>query len=198
MLKIYNTLSHQMEEFKPINPPNVGMYTCGMTVYDFAHIGHGRKYVNDDILKRVLTYNGYKVKHIQNVTDVGHLVSDADEGEDKLEKGAKNTGKTVWEVAKFYTDHFYKSMDLLNITRPDIICKATEHISEQIELVRKLVEKGYAYNTPEAVYFDISKFADYGKLSGQQSISEKKVAVREEVEDFIKEIRRILLYGLKE
>jgi cysteinyl-tRNA synthetase len=181
-MKIYNTLSHQLEEFTPINPPHVGMYTCGMTVYDFAHIGHGRKYVNDDILKRVLTYNGYKVKHVQNVTDVGHLVSDADEGEDKLEKGARNTGKTVWEVAKFYTDHFYKSMDLLNITRPDIICKATEHIPEQIELVRKLVEKGYAYDTPEAVYFDISKFADYGKLSGGQNISEKKVAAREEVE----------------
>jgi cysteinyl-tRNA synthetase len=181
MLKIYNTLSHQVEEFKPINPPHVGLYTCGMTVYDFAHIGHGRKYVNDDILKRVLRQNGYQVKHVQNVTDVGHLVSDADEGEDKLEKGARKVGKTVWEVAKFYTDNFYESMDLLNIIRPDVICKATEHIPEQIELIRKLVEKGFAYDTEEAVYFDIAKFKNYGKLFGQ-NVADKKIAVREEVE----------------
>ena len=182
MLKIYNTLSRKIEEFKPLNPPQVGMYTCGMTVYDFAHIGHGRKYVNDDILKRVLTLNGYKVKHVQNVTDVGHLVSDADEGEDKLEKGAKKTGKTVWDVAEFYTKHFYESMDLLNNIRPNVICKATEHIKEQIELVQKLVDKGFAYDTPEAVYFEISKFPDYGKLFTGQNVADKKVAVREEVE----------------
>ncbi len=180
MLSLYNTLTKKVEEFTPIDPPHVGLYTCGMTVYDYAHIGHGRKYTGDDILRRILMRLGYDVKHVQNVTDVGHLVSDADEGDDKLEKGAKKSGKTVWEVADYFTKHFYDSMDKLNILRPTIVCKATDHISEQIALVQKLVDKGFAYDTPEAVYFDISKFPEYGKLFGQ-SISEKKVAVREEV-----------------
>lgn len=180
MLKLYNSLTRKIEEFVPTNPPNVGMYTCGMTVYDYAHIGHGRKYVGDDILRRVLIRFGFKVKHVQNVTDVGHLVSDADEGEDKLEKGAKKTGKTVWEVAEFFTKHFYDSMDKLNVLRPDVICKATEHIREQIALVTTLLEKGLAYDTQEAVYFDVSKFPNYGKLFGQ-SLDEKRVAVRNEV-----------------
>lgn len=180
MLKLYNTLTRGIEAFTPISPPKVGLYTCGMTVYDFAHIGHGRKYVGDDILRRTLTRFGYDVTHVQNVTDVGHLVSDADEGEDKMEKGAKKSGKTVWEVAEFYTRHFYDTMDTLNILRPTIVCKATEHIKEQIALVSTLIEKGYAYNTPEAVYFDVSKFTEYGKLFGQ-SLEEKRAAVREEV-----------------
>jgi cysteinyl-tRNA synthetase len=152
-----------------------------MTVYDYAHIGHGRKYVIDDVLKRVLTANGYKVKHVQNVTDVGHLVSDADEGEDKLEKGAVKQGKTVWEIAEFFTKNFYDSMDKLNIIRPDVICKATDHIKEQIELVQKLIDKGFAYDTPEAVYFDIAKFPKYGEAFGQK-LEDKKVAVRSEVQ----------------
>lgn len=156
------------------------MYSCGMTVYDYAHIGHGRKYVVDDILKRTLISDGFKVKHVQNVTDVGHLVSDADEGEDKLEKGAAKAGKTVWEVADFFTKHFYSSMDKLNIIRPDVIAKATDHIKDQVALITKLFERGFAYDTPEAVYFDTSKFQNYGKLSGQ-AIEEKLVAVREEV-----------------
>jgi len=156
------------------------MYSCGITAYDYAHIGHGRKYVTDDLIKRLLTYSGYKVKHVENVTDVGHLVSDADEGEDKLEKGAARAGKTVWEVAEFFTKYFYDSMDKLNIERPNVICKATDHIPEQIELVKKLVEKGLAYDTPEAVYFDVSKFPKYGEAFGQK-LSEKQVAVREEV-----------------
>ena len=176
-----NSLTRTKEKFEAINPPNVGMYTCGMTVYDYAHIGHGRKYVTDDILKRVLTANGYKVEHIQNVTDVGHLVSDADEGEDKLEKGAVKAGKTVWEVAEFFTKNFYDSMDKLNIIRPDVICKATDHIKEQIELVQKLIDKGFAYDTPEAVYFDIVKFPKYGEAFGQR-LEDKKVAVRREVQ----------------
>jgi len=179
-MRLYNTLSKEVEKFTPIAPPKVGLYTCGMTVYDYAHIGHGRKYVGDDILKRVLNRFGYEVTHVQNVTDVGHLVSDGDEGEDKLEKGAKKAGKTVWDVAKFFTDDFYKSMDLLNILRPTIICKATEHITDQISLIEQLFRKGHAYNTPEAVYFDVSTFPDYGKLFGQ-SLHEKKQAVREEV-----------------
>lgn len=182
MADIYltNSLTRKKEKFEPINPPNVGMYTCGMTVYDYAHIGHGRKYVNDDILRRVLTFNGYKVKHVQNVTDVGHLISDADEGEDKLEKGAKKLGKTVWEVAEFFTNQFYSSMDKLNVLRPDVVARATEHIPDQIEIVKKLLDNGFAYETPEAVYFDVTKFEGYGKLFGQ-ALSEKRRAVREEV-----------------
>lgn len=157
------------------------MYTCGITAYDYAHIGHGRKYVGDDILRRTLMFLGFDVVHVQNVTDVGHLVSDADEGEDKLEKGAKKAGKTVWEVAEFFTNDFYQSMDKLNNLRPSIICKATEHIPEQIALIQQLFTNGHAYDTPEAVYFDISTFPDYGKLFGQ-SLEEKQIAVREEVQ----------------
>lgn len=182
MADIYltNSLTRKKEKFLPIKPPKVGMYTCGMTVYDYAHIGHGRKYVCDDVLRRVLTLNGYKVTHVQNVTDVGHLVSDADEGEDKLEKGAKKLGKTVWEVSEFFTKHFYETMDKLNVLRPTVTAKATDHIKEQVALVKKLVDKGYAYDTPEAVYFDVSKFSDYAKLFGQK-IGEKRVGARPEV-----------------
>lgn len=179
-LYLYNSLTKQKELFIPIDPKEVRLYTCGMTVYDYAHIGHGRKYVMDDILRRVLTANGFKVNHVQNVTDVGHLVSDADSGEDKLEKGAKKQGKTVWEVAEFFTKNFYDSMDKLNIIRPSIICKATDHIKEQIELIEKLFKNGYAYDTVEAVYFDISKFKDYGKMFGQK-LEDKKLGVRSEV-----------------
>ncbi len=180
-LRLYNSLSRSIEQFVAIHPPKVGMYTCGMTVYDYAHIGHGRKYVGDDILRRVLTRFGFDVTHVQNVTDVGHLVSDGDEGEDKLEKGAKKQGKTVWEVAQAFTKHFYDSMDKLNVLRPTIICKATEHIPEQIQLVQTLIQKGFAYNTPEAVYFDVSKFPTYDTIFGGQRLEEKKTAVREEV-----------------
>jgi cysteinyl-tRNA synthetase len=179
-LFLTNTLTRKKEKFEAISPPDVGLYTCGMTVYDYAHIGHGRKYVTDDLLKRVLVANGYKVKHVQNVTDVGHLVSDEDEGEDKLEKGAQKSGKTVWEVADYFTKNFYDSMDKLNIIRPDIICRATDHIKEQVALTQKLIEKGFAYDTPEAVYFDTTKFDTYGELSGQKQ-EEKRVAVRSEV-----------------
>ncbi|MEK7168828.1 MAG: cysteine--tRNA ligase [Patescibacteria group bacterium] len=179
-LYLYNSLTRQKELFIPLTKSEVKLYTCGMTVYDYAHIGHGRKYVMDDILKRTLQYNGFKVNHVQNVTDVGHLVSDADEGEDKLEKGAKKQNKTVWEVAEFFTQNFYTSMDALNVIRPTTVCKATDHIKEQIELIAKLSKNGYAYDTPEAVYFDTSKFADYGKLFGQK-LEDKKTGVRSEV-----------------
>lgn len=175
-----NSLTHQKEKFTAIKPPEVGLYTCGMTVYDYSHIGHGRKYVTDDLLKRMLTANGYKVNHVQNVTDVGHLVSDGDEGEDKLEKGAVKHGKTVWEVAEYFTKNFYESMDALNIIRPNIICKATDHIKEQIKMIQKLFDNGFAYDTPEAVYFDISKFSKYGEMLGQK-LSDKELGVRSEV-----------------
>lgn len=185
MLRLFNSLTKKEEEFHAFREVagemEVGMYACGPTVYDFAHIGHGRKYVNDDVLRRVLeNIEGYKVKHVQNITDVGHLVSDADEGEDKLEKGAKKYGKTVWEVAKEYEQSFFADMDLLNILRPSISCRATDHIKEQINLIDQLIEKGYAYETEEAVYFEVARFADYGKLFGQD-LSEKLVGVREEV-----------------
>ncbi len=200
MLKIFNSLSKKVEEFKPIDDLEVKLYACGPTVYDNPHIGHGRKYVNDDVLRRVLeNVEGLKVKHVQNITDVGHLVSDADEGEDKLEKGAEKTGKTVWEVADEYTKVFFEEMDMLNILRPSVSCKATDHIPEQIELIQKLVEKGYAYETEEAVYFEVSKFPSYGKLFGQ-NLDEKLVGVREEVEtetnkkhpaDFVLWVKRV-------
>lgn len=181
MLKIYNSLSKQVEDFKPIEEGKVGMYACGPTVYDYAHIGHGRKYVNDDVLKRFLeVIEEYKVTHVQNVTDVGHLVSDADAGEDKMEKGARKAGKTVWEVAAEYTEYFHNMMKGLNVLPPIFECKATDHIKEQIDLIQRIMDNGYAYDTPEAVYFEVSKFADYGKLFSQ-SMDEKMVAAREDV-----------------
>ncbi|HEX9008180.1 MAG TPA: cysteine--tRNA ligase [Patescibacteria group bacterium] len=181
MLKIFNSLSKQVEEFQPIHEGKVGMYACGPTVYDYAHIGHGRKYVNDDVLRRFLeVIEEYKVTHVQNVTDVGHLVSDADEGEDKMEKGARKAGKTVWEVAAEFTKYFTDMMAALNVLAPTVSCKATDHIQEQIDLIKRILENGYGYDTPEAVYFEVSKFADYGKLFSQ-SMDEKMVAARDEV-----------------
>jgi cysteinyl-tRNA synthetase len=179
-MKLYNTASKTIEEFTPQNPPEVKMYTCGITAYDYVQIGNIRKYVNDDILRRTLTYLGYNVKHVQNVTDVGHLVSDADEGEDKLEKGAKRTGKTVWEVAEFYTTYFYSTLDKVNVLRPSIICKATDHIEDQIALVKILLEKGNAYETSTGVFFSVDSFPRYSHLFGQ-NLLDKKVGVREEV-----------------
>lgn len=180
-MRLYNSLAKKTQELAPIKGHRIGMYACGMTVYDYAHIGHGRKYVTDDVLRRTLKYFAYDVEHVQNVTDVGHLVSDGDEGEDKLEKGARKAGKSVWEVAEYFTNHFYDSMDKLNVLRPHVIAKATGHITDQIELIKKLFEQGYAYDTHEAVYFDVAKFKGYGELFGRQPLEEKKTAVREEV-----------------
>src|SRR3989339_868759 len=179
-MKLYNTLSRKIEEFVPLNTPNVTFYACGPTVYDFTHIGHMRTYTNNDVLKRVLTYLGYKVSHVMNVTDVGHLTGDDDSGEDKMEKGAKKYGKTVWDVAKFYTEFFFKTTDALNILRPNIICKATEHVPDMIQLISKLNQNGFVYETKEAVYFNVMKFKNYGKLSGQK-LDDKIQASREEV-----------------
>jgi len=182
MLKIYNSLKRKIEEIEPIHKGEIKMYACGPTVYDYTHIGHGRKYLNDDVLRRVLeVIEGLKVTHVQNITDVGHLVSDADEGEDKMEKGARKSGKTVWEVAEEYTEYFRKTMRSLNILPPTIECKATDHVDEQIELIKVLVEKGYGYETEEAIYFDVTKFVGYDKLFGQ-TLEEKMTGVRDEVE----------------
>ena len=168
MLKIHNTLTHQKEIFQPIRSGwfrKVGLYTCGPTVYNFAHIGNLRSYVFEDILKRVLKYNGWKVKHVMNITDVGHLTSDADEGEDKMEKGAKRENKTAWEIAEFYTKAFKDNLRDLNIIEPDVWCKATDHIKEQIKLAQKLIDKGLTYETSDGIYFDTTKIDDYGKMA---------------------------------
>jgi len=179
-MKLYNTLTKKIEKFKPLNPSIVTFYSCGPTVYDYTHIGHMRTYTNNDILKRVLSYLGYKVNHVMNITDVGHLTGDDDTGEDKLEKGAKKSKKTVWEVAAFFTDYFFKTTSALNIIKPETICPATKHIKEMIEMIKKLEEKGFTYKTKEAIYFDVSKFKNYGKLSGQK-LEEKIKKAREEV-----------------
>lgn len=177
-MKLYNTLSKKVEEFKSLSEINsdksskdnhkqVNMYACGPTVYDYTHIGHLRKYVMDDVLVRVLRNAGYEVKHVQNITDVGHLVSDEDEGEDKMEKGARKYGQTAWEVAKKFEAYFFYSIDKMGIARPTLSCRATEHIQSQLEMVLALEAKGYTYVIPEdGVYFDTSKLATYGELSG--------------------------------
>ncbi len=181
MLKLYNSLTKQVEEFKPINPPHVGMYSCGPTVYQFAHIGNFRAYATADLLVRTLQMTNYKVKFVMNITDVGHLVSDADTGEDKLEKSAKKEGKTAWEVAKFYTDAFLEDYEALHLTRPTRLTRATDHIPEQIALIQRLEEKGFTYVTSDGVYFDTAQLPDYGKLSTLEQIKEgARVAVNEE------------------
>lgn len=165
MLKLYNTLSRRKEEFKPLHPPVVTMYSCGPTVYNYAHIGNLRTYIFMDILRRVLAADGYTLKGVMNITDVGHLMSDADDGEDKMAKAAAEQKKTPEEIAAFYTDVFMKDIAALNIGRPEIIAKATDNIDEMIAFVQALADKGYAYETSDGIYFDIARFPSYGKLS---------------------------------
>jgi cysteinyl-tRNA synthetase len=165
-MKLYNTLTRKIEELEPIQDNQLGFYSCGPTVYDYAHIGHLRRYVMDDFLIRTLKHAGFKVKFVQNVTDVGHLASDEDTGEDKMMKGAKKYQTTVWDLAKKFENHFYSSMDKMGNLRPDHTCRVTEHIDEQLELVKELERKGYTYVIEgDGVYFDTSKLADYGKLA---------------------------------
>jgi len=164
MLKLYNTLTRKKEIFKPLKDKKVGLYSCGPTVYWYQHIGNLRSYIFSDILKRVLIYNGYKVKQVMNVTDVGHLTSDADTGEDKIEKAAAKEGKTAEEISNYYWKIFRDDFKKLNISEPNIWCQATKHIEEQITLIKKLEKKGYTYKTSDGIYFDTSKFKNYGKL----------------------------------
>ncbi|MEK7539842.1 MAG: cysteine--tRNA ligase [Patescibacteria group bacterium] len=165
-LHLYNTLTRKVEPFVPLKTKQVGLYTCGPTVYDFQHIGNYRTFLFEDILKRVLLADGYQVNHVMNITDVGHLVSDADEGEDKLEKGARREGKTAWEVAEFYTQAFKQDLVVLNILPASKLVRATEHIQEQIDLIQALEKKGVTYKIADGVYMDTSKVKDYGKLVG--------------------------------
>ncbi len=168
MLTLYNSLTKKKETFTPITPGKVGLYTCGPTVYHYAHIGNLRSFIFEDILRRVLRYNGYEITHVMNITDVGHLTDDADEGEDKMEKGARREGKSAWDVAAFYTEAFLNDMDDLNILEPNIMPKATDHIPEQIAIVERLLEKGHAYETTDGIYFDTTTIKDYGKLVNLQ------------------------------
>lgn len=179
-MKLYNTLSRTIEEFKPINSQQIGVYTCGPTVYDYSHIGHMRKYINDDILVRALRLEGYNVKHVMNITDVGHLSSDSDAGEDKLEKGAKKLGREPLEVARMFEEDFWRSLRQVNIVKPDFAPRATEHIEDQIALIEILIAKEFTYITNQAIYFEVSKFPNYTKLSGQ-NLDEKITGARDDV-----------------
>jgi cysteinyl-tRNA synthetase len=179
-LKLYNSLTREKEEFKPQNAGKVGIYVCGPTVYDHAHLGHAKSYVSFDILVRYLRYLGYDVTYVQNITDVGHLLGETNEGEDRMLVAAAREHKHPMAVAEFYTRSFFEDMDALNCLRPDISPRATGHIVEQIEMVKMLLEKGYAYEANGSVYFDISKFKDYGKLSGR-NIEEMQAGARVEV-----------------
>lgn len=182
-LRVYNTLTRKKEDFVPIKPRQVGMYSCGPTVYKYAHIGNLRAYVFMDELRRVLEYDGYRVKSIMNITDVGHLVSDADDGEDKMQKSANETGKNPLEIAAFYTDQFMKDIDALNIERPTVCPRATDNIPEMIEIVQALLDKGYAYETEDGIYFSVEKFPEYGKLSGI-NLEDQRHGARVEVNSF--------------
>lgn len=181
-MKLYNTLTRSKDEFVPLSGDTVSMYSCGPTVYNYAHIGNLRTYVFMDILRRVLKYDGYQLRHVMNITDVGHLVSDEDEGEDKMIKGAREQKKTPWEIAEYYTRVFMEDIAALNIEKPEIICKATDHIPDMIAFVEGLVNKGYGYETSDGIYFDISKFPGYGKLS-RLNLEDQMAGARVEVNE---------------
>ena len=181
-IQLYNTLTREKQEFHPLTEENVRIYSCGPTVYSYAHIGNFRAYLFMDSLRRVLKYNGYNLKHVMNITDVGHLESDADEGEDKMEKAARKENKDPYEIAKYYSDIFFRDMERLKIEKPEIIAKATDHIEEMIEFVKGLVEKGYAYETSRGIYFDISKLDKYPVLSNRK-LDEQIAGARVDVDE---------------
>jgi len=165
-LAFYDNFTRTLRPFEPLQPAGpVGLYTCGPTVYDYQHIGNFHTFLFEDVLKRVLRWNGYAVRHVMNITDVGHLTSDADEGEDKMVKGAKRTGKTAWEIAQLYTEDFVENLARLHIEDATILCRATDHIREQVEFIADLERKGYTYATSDGVYFDTSRQDDYGYLA---------------------------------
>jgi cysteinyl-tRNA synthetase len=164
-LTLYDNFERRQREFTPLSGNEVGLYTCGPTVYDFQHVGNLRTYLFEDCLKRVLVFNGYRVRHVMNITDVGHLTSDADTGEDKMEKGSRRTGRSAWEIAEEYTRVFREDLAAMNIAEPDVWCKATDHIAEQIAFIQDIEKNGFAYRTSDGVYFDTSRQPDYGYLA---------------------------------
>lgn len=164
-LRFYNTMGRTMEEFKPITPGKAGFYGCGPTVYNYAHIGNLRAYVCWDLLDRTLRYLGYEITHVMNVTDIGHLSGDADEGEDKMVKTAKERGQSVLQIADFYTQAFFNDIDRLNIRRPDVVCKATEHVQDMIDLIKRIEANGHTYMAGGNLYYDVTTYPDYGKLA---------------------------------
>ncbi len=181
-MNLYNSMTRCIEEFEPYEPGRVSMYTCGPTVYHYAHIGNLRTYIHEDILERTLNYLGYNVKRVMNITDVGHLESDADDGEDKMLKGAIRENKTVWEVAAYYTEAFFKDCEKLNILKPKTVAKATDYIQNYIDFIKRLEDRGYTYFANGNVYFDISKFDDYTALA-KMNLDELRIANREGVEE---------------
>lgn len=192
-LYFYNTLTRKKEEFIPINKDEVKIYSCGPTVYYFAHIGNLRAYLFMDNLRRVLEYNGYKLKHVMNITDVGHLVSDADDGEDKMLKAAKRENKNPFEIAEFYMNAFLKDIEKMNIQKPEIIARATEHIKDMEEYVKKIIDNGYTYQSDDTIYFDTSKLDKYGVLSNR-NIEEQKAGARVEFDKNKKNISDFALW----
>jgi cysteinyl-tRNA synthetase len=194
VMKIYNTLTRKKEVLKPIKKDSVGLYTCGPTVYNYAHIGNLRTYIFEDILKRVLLYNNYQVKHVMNITDVGHLTSDADEGEDKMDVAVKREKRTPEEIAQFYTNAFKEDLSKLNILEPDIWCKATEHISDMVKLVKMIKKNGYSYIGKSGnVYFDTGKFRNYGNLA-RLDLESLKAGARTEIDEEKKYPRDFVLW----
>jgi cysteinyl-tRNA synthetase len=182
-IKLFDTMSRQVRPFSPVVPGRVGVYTCGPTVYDFAHIGNLRAYVFADVLRRVLEYNGYQVRHVMNITDVGHMTSDSDEGEDKMVAGARRERKSPGELAAMYTEAFFADLAKLNIKMPQVVCRATDHVPEMIAVTQRLLELGHAYAISDGIYFDISTFPGYGSLSrldleGQQAGARVEVNVQ--------------------
>jgi cysteinyl-tRNA synthetase len=180
-LQFFNTMGRAVMPFVPLSKGKVGMYTCGPTVYNFAHIGNLRTYLFEDFLRRTLEYAGFHVTHVMNVTDVGHLTDDGDAGEDKIIKSSRETGRSVWDIAQMYTEAFFRDIDRLNIKRPTIVCKATDHIPEMIDLVKRLQDRGYTYESGGNIYFSIDKFPDYGKLA-QLDLKDLKAGARIEVD----------------
>ena len=189
-LTLYDNYARALRPFEPLaGGGEVGLYTCGPTVYDFQHIGNFRTFLFEDVLKRVLRFNGYPVRHVMNITDVGHLTSDADVGEDKMEKGSRRTGKSAWEIAQLYTDAFLADMKALNIEDPTVLCRATDHIAEQIAFIADLERKGYTYATSDGIYFDTSRQPDYGFLArldkaGLQAGSRVDIGEKRQATDF--------------
>ena len=192
-LKLFNTLSREKEVFRPIDEKEVRIYTCGPTVYYFAHVGNLRSYLFMDNLRRVLKYNGYNLRHAMNITDVGHLESDADEGEDKMAKAARREHKDPYEIAEFYMDRFLEDLRKLNVSMPEIICSATDNIKEMEEYVKKIIENGYAYETDDTIYFDTSKLDKYGILS-KIKIDEQKAGARVEFDNKKKNVTDFALW----